>query len=419
MNTNSCYICIDLKCFYASVECVERNLDPFKTNLVVADKSRGNGALCLAISPALKKLNVKNRCRLFEIPDNISYIIARPRMSLYMQYSADIYEIYLKYIASEDIHVYSIDEAFIYVTPYLKLYNTSAYNLAKKILNDIFDKTGICATCGIGDNMYLAKVAMDIVAKHNNTHMGILTVEEYQKQLWHHQPLTDFWQIGNGIMNRLAKYGLHDMYDIAHFDEKTLYKEFGINARYLIDHARGIEPITIKDIKKYQSHSKSISNSQILFTDYSYEDAMLILCEMVENNVLSLTRNHLVTDNISLYIGYSKDIIKATGGSFKITTNTNCYSVLVNEFLNLYQRTTKHFPIRRIAISFNNVKDEMYESYDLFSNIEALEKEKQVQQVLIDIKDKFGKNAVIKGMNLLDKATQIDRNRLIGGHNAY
>lgn len=413
------YLCIDLKTFFASVECVERNEDPFHVNLVVADPSRGKGAICLAISPKLKAMGIKNRCRLFEIPENVEYITAVPRMKLYMQYSADIYEIYLKYISKDDIHVYSIDEAFLDVTSYLKLYEMSAEELAQMIVNDIYNTLGITATVGIGTNLYLAKIALDIEAKHSKSNMGYLSETLYKKKLWHHQPLTDFWQIGKGITNRLMKYGIHDMCGIANANEEILYKEFGINAKNLIDHAWGREPTTIADIKKYKPKTHSHSNSQILFEDYQYEDAFLVLKEMVESNVLELVDQHLVSNHISLYIGYSKNIRRPTGGSRKITTRTNSYRILLQEFIDLFHQTTyKDTPIRQISISFGNVVDEMFESYDLFSDIEALEEERKLSQALVNIKHKYGKNAILKGMNMFEKATARKRNQLVGGHNA-
>lgn len=413
------YLCIDLKTFYASVECVERNMDPFTTNLVVADPSRGTGALCLAVSPKMKELGVRNRCRIFEIPAEIDYITALPRMKLYMEYSANIYGIYLKYISKDDIHVYSIDEAFLDVSAYLHLYEMSAKELALKITGDIREHTGITATAGIGSNLYLAKVALDITAKHTPDHMGYLDVETYQKTLWHHQPLTDFWQVGRGITKRLAKYGLMDMYDIAHFSEKLLYKEFGINAEYLIDHAWGVEPTTMADIKRYQSKSNSFSNAQILFEEYEYEDAKLVVKEMVELNVQELVERHLVTDHIGLYVGYAKDTIPSTGGNKKLELKTNSFQLLWEQFYQLFERTTDpYYPIKRIGISFGNVVDEIYEAYDLFMDNEDLMKEKKLQGALIEIKHKYGKNAVLKGMNFLDKATTRKRNLLIGGHNA-
>lgn len=413
------YLCIDLKTFFASVECVERKLDPFAVNLVVADPSRGKGALCLAVSPKMKEQGVHNRCRIFEIPDNISYITAMPRMNLYMQYSADIYGIYLKYISREDIHVYSIDEAFLDVSEYLQMYSVSAKELARMILQDIYTTTGITATVGIGTNLYLAKIALDITAKHAKDNMGILDEQLYRETLWHHKPVSDFWQVGRGISKRLEKYSVADMYDIAHMDERILYREFGVNAEYLIDHAWGREPTTIKEIKAYKSKSNSLSNSQILFEDYNYEEALLVLKEMVELNVQNLVEFHRVTDHIGLYIGYSARNVKATGGSRKLSNVTNSYAYLRNAFIKLYRETVNRQElVHMLSISFGNVVDEMYETYDLFTDFNALEKEKKLQLTLLNIKHKFGKNAVIKGMNLLNKATAISRNKLVGGHNA-
>ena len=413
------YLCIDLKTFFASVECVERKLDPFAVNLVVADPSRGKGALCLAVSPKMKEQGVHNRCRIFEIPDNISYITAMPRMNLYMQYSADIYGIYLKYISREDIHVYSIDEAFLDVSEYLQMYSVSAKELARMILQDIYTTTGITATVGIGTNLYLAKIALDITAKHAKDNMGILDEQLYRETLWHHKPVSDFWQVGRGISKRLEKYSVADMYDIGHMDERILYREFGVNAEYLIDHAWGGEPTTIKEIKAYKSKSNSLSNSQILFEDYNYEEALLVLKEMVELNVQNLVESHRVTDHIGLYIGYSARNVKATGGSRKLSNVTNSYAYLRNAFIELYRETVNRQElVHMLSISFGNVVDEMYETYDLFTDFNALEKEKKLQLTLLNIKHKFGKNAVIKGMNLLNKATAISRNKLVGGHNA-
>lgn len=413
------YLCIDLKTFFASVECVERKLDPFAVNLVVADPSRGKGALCLAVSPKMKEQGVHNRCRIFEIPDNISYITAMPRMNLYMQYSADIYGIYLKYISREDIHVYSIDEAFLDVSEYLQMYSVSAKELARMILQDIYTTTGITATVGIGTNLYLAKIALDITAKHAKDNMGVLDEQLYRETLWHHKPVSDFWQVGRGISKRLEKYSVADMYDIAHMDERILYREFGVNAEYLIDHAWGREPTTIKEIKAYKSKSNSLSNSQILFEDYNYEEALLVLKEMVELNVQNLVESHRVTDHIGLYIGYSARNVKATGGSRKLSNVTNSYAYLRNAFIKLYRETVNRQElVHMLSISFGNVVDEMYETYDLFTDFNALEKEKKLQLTLLNIKHKFGKNAVIKGMNLLNKATAISRNKLVGGHNA-
>ena len=304
------YLCIDLKTFYASVECVERDLDPFTTNLVVADPSRGKGAICLAITPAMKMLGIKNRCRIYEIPPNVKYIVALPRMQKYIDYAAEVYGIYLKYIAKEDIYVYSIDEAFLDITKYLKLYKMKSIELAKTIMKDIYNTLGITATCGIGTNMYLAKVALDIMSKHSPTNIGWLDEERYKNKLWHYKPLTDFWQIGKGIEKRLNKMRIFDMYDVAHCEPKKLYKEFGVNAEFLIDHSWGIEPCTIADIKSYKPKSNSISTSQVLFRDYSFEEAKLVLKEMVELLSQQLIEKNLETDCISLYIGYSKQFDK-------------------------------------------------------------------------------------------------------------
>ena len=412
------YLCIDLKTFYASVECVERGLDPFNTNLVVADPTRGKGTICLAVTPKMKMLGVKNRCRIFEIPPTIKYIIAIPRMKKYIEYSANIYAIYLKYFAKEDIHVYSIDEAFMDATKYLKMYNSTPIELAKKIMKDIYITYGITATAGIGTNMYLSKIALDITAKHNSSNIGYLDEEKYKKELWHHKPLKDFWQVGNGIEKRLNKMGILDMYDVAHTNPKKLYKEFGINAEYLIDHSWGKESCTIADIKAYKSKTNSISNSQVLFEDYSFEKARLVLKEMIELGSLRLIENNLVTDTVQLYIGYSKDIIKATGGSKKIKNHINTYSELIKAFLEIYEKTTnKDVPIRRIGVNFENVIQADNIQLSLFTDQEKLDKERKLELTMCNIKNKLGKNSIVRGMDLQEGATTILRNKLIGGHN--
>ena len=413
------FLCIDLKTFYASVECVERGLDPFTTNLVVADPSRGKGTICLAVSPKMKMLGVKNRCRIYEIPQNIKYIVATPRMKKYIEYSANIYAIYLKYFSKEDIHVYSIDEAFMDVTKYLKLYKVNEIKLAQIIIKDIYKTYGITATAGIGTNMYLAKIALDITAKHSATNIGYLDEEKYKKELWHHKPLTDFWQIGHGIERRLNKLRIQDMYDVAHADQKKLYKEFGVNAEYLIDHAWGRESCTIADIKKYKPQSRCITNSQVLFEDYSFEKARLVLKEMVELGSLRLIEENLSTNTVKLYVGYSKDVITATGGTEKINNYTNVYSELVNAFLRLYDRTTnRNIGIRRIGISFDGVQEAEYVQLDLFKDQEKLDKERKLELVINSIKREMGKNKILRGMNLEQGATTLVRNTLIGGHNS-
>ncbi|MDD3422230.1 MAG: DNA repair protein [Bacilli bacterium] len=413
------YLCIDLKTFYASVECAERGLDTFTTNLVVADKTRGKGALCLAITQSMKNLGIHNRCRLMEIPEGVEYIIAKPRMKLYIQYAAEVYKIFLKYIDKSDIVVYSIDESFLDVTKYLNLYKCSAKELAKRIIDDVYQHLHIYATVGIGTNLYLTKVALDISAKHSPDLMGELDEETYQKTLWHHTPLTDFWNIGNGIVKRLAKYGVKDMFDIAHLNEEIIYREFGIKGEFIIDHAWGKEPCTIKEIKNYKSQHNSLSNGQVLFEDYNYDDALLVVKEMVELNTLELVDKHLVCSGIGLGIGYSKDVHPSSGGTMALDVNTNSYRTLLKAFNDLYIRTTfKNYPIRRINISFLNVISDTYETYDLFSDEKDLKKEHQVSEALIAIKKKYGKNSVVKAMNLEKKATTLKRNKLIGGHNA-
>lgn len=413
------YLCIDLKTFYASVECVERGLDPFNTNLVVADESRGKGTICLAVSPKMKMLGVKNRCRLFEISPTIKYMIAMPRMKKYIEYSANIYAIYLKYFSKEDIHVYSIDEAFMDVTNYLKMYQMNPVELAKTIIKDIFKTYGITATAGIGTNMYLAKIALDITAKHSATNIGYLDEEKYKKELWYHKPLTDFWQIGKGIERRLNKMRVFTMYDVAHTDQKRLYKEFGVNAEYLIDHSWGKESCTIADIKKYKPKTNSITNSQVLFEDYSFEKARLVLKEMVELGSLRLIENNLVTNTVGLYIGYSKDIIKATSESKKLENYTNVYSELLKAFLEIYDNNiNRGVAIRRIGVNFANVIETENVQLSLFADQEKIDKERKLELTISGIKNKMGKNTILRGMNLEEGATTLVRNKLIGGHNS-
>lgn len=416
---NRIIICIDLKTFFASVECVERNLDPFTTNLVVADPNRGNGTICLAVSPKLKMLGVKNRCRIFEIPSNIDYIIAKPRMSKYIEYSANIYAIYLKYVSKDDIHVYSIDEVFIDVTEYLNIYKMNALQLAKKIIKDIYDTYGITATAGIGTNLYLAKIALDIMSKHTVSNIGWLDEERYKKELWHHKPLTDFWQIGKGIEKRLNKLRIYDMYDLAHYNNTKLYNEFGINAELLIDHSVGRETCTIADIKAYKPKNQSISTNQVLFEDYDWKKARLVLKEMVELKSLELIEQDIVTDTINFYIGYSKNIIKATGGTMKLSLKTNTYTELVRGFLRLYDKTTNpNYMIRRIGICFENIEHESYVQLDLLIDRDKIEKEKKLGYAIINIKKQLGNNSILKGIDYEEGATTKIRNTLIGGHNA-
>ncbi len=414
---NRIYLCIDLKSFYASVECARRNLDPLTTNLVVADPERDRGTICLAVSPSLRALGVKNRCRVFEIPEHLQYIMAPPRMQLYINYSADIYAIYLKYISKDDIQVYSIDEAFLDITDYLSLYHMTPTELAFTIMQDIMDSLHIPAACGIGTNLYLAKVALDITAKHAPNRIGYLNETIYQKSLWNHKPITDFWRVGSGIAKRLSMMGIGTMGEIAHADESLLYHVFGIDAEYLIDHAWGREPTTIAEIKAYKSKSNSMSSSQVLMRDYNYEEGLLIVKEMADLLCLDMVDKKLITNSISLHIGYSKDILKAAGGTRRMTVTTNSVKIITGYFTTLYQDIVNQLaPIRRITVTFNDIIDEAYEQYDLFTKPEDLEKDRKIQQAVLDIKKKFGKNSIIKGMNLQQAGTTLERNHQIGGH---
>lgn len=412
------YCCIDLKSFYASVECVERGLNPMTTNLVVADPTRGNGSVCLAITPAMKKLGVKNRCRVFEIPRNIEYITAMPQMRKYMEVSADIYSVYLRYVSPEDIHVYSIDECFIDITDYLRLYKKTPLEFTIMLMDAVFYETGIPASAGIGPNLFLCKVALDVTAKHSPNFIGILDEQSFREKIWTHKPITDIWNIGRGIAKRLERYGIYDLKGITECPEQLLYKEFGVNAEFLIDHAHGREPCTIKEIHEYKSKSSSISNGQVLFEDYNYNDAFTIVKEMVDLQVDELIENHLVIDSISLHIGYSKDTNRSTGGTRKIGEFTNSFKKIMGYFESLYKETTnKTAPIRRITIGLNNLQDDYMASISLFDDVEAQEKEKKLREAVVDIKKKYGKNIILKGISYTEKATARSRNKMVGGHN--
>lgn len=415
---NRTYICIDLKSFYASVECVERGLDPLRTNLVVADPERTEKTICLAISPSMKALGIQNRCRVFQIPANVEYIMAVPRMKLYIDYSANIYSIYLKYIAKEDIHVYSIDEAFMDVTDYLFMYQMTARELAVRIMQDVLKTTGITAACGIGTNLYLAKIALDITAKHAEDHIGILDKDMYCKTLWNYKPLTNFWRIGAGTVKRLESIGIHTMKEIAEADQKMLYRLFGVDAELLIDHAWGREPVTIADIKSYKPKKNSISSGQVLPCDYSYEKGKLVVREMADLLALDLVDKGLVTDSITLHIGYNNVLnMSPAHGTITMTVTTSSAKTIIFYTEQLYERIVDRYAsIRRVNLTFNNVVDEMYQQYDLFTDPAELEREHKIQKAMLDIKKKFGKNAILKGMNLEEKATTVERNRQIGGH---
>lgn len=497
---NKIYTCIDLKSFYASVECVERHLDPLNTNLVVADNSRTEKTICLAVSPSLKQYGIPGRARLFEVIQKVKkinndrryktkykrftsssyldselnnnpnlkldYITAPPRMAKYVEYSTKIYNIYLKYLSPNDIHVYSIDEVFCDITPYLTFNKMKPVEFITRILNDVYDTTGITATAGIGTNMYLAKVAMDIVAKHkkaNNKGVRIACLDEmlYRKLLWNHQPLTDFWRVGSGYYNKLTKNNLYTMGDIARCslnNEDLLYKLFGINAELLIDHAWGWEPVTIKEIKAYRPTSNSISSGQVLPEPYTYDQTLLIVKEMTDLLTLELVSRKLVTDQIVLtinydinnlsspnirdnYIGeitkdyYGRRVPKPSHGTIRIDHQTSSSSLITQKITELYKKiTNKHLLVRRITISFNNLITEekasskvIYKQYDIFTDLCKMDninkkqkeeeiKERELQKVIIDIKNKYGKNSILRGMNYIKGARTIERNKQIGGH---
>lgn len=412
------YLCIDLKSFYASVECVERGLDPMRTNLVVADPERGDKTICLAVSPAMKKCGVKNRCRVFEIPKNIEYITAEPRMKLYIDYAAEIYGVYLDFVSKDDIFAYSIDEVFIDVTDYLPYYKKTPKELAKVITNAVFEKTGVRAAAGIGTNMYLCKVALDVNAKHADDFIGFLDEAAYRNTLWKHKPLTDFWRIGKGISKRLERYGITTMGDIAKADEDFLYGIFGIDAELLIDHAWGRETVKIADVKGYKPKANSLSRGQVLMSDYSFLDGDLIVREMAELMCLEMTEKNLVTKSVNLRVGYSNAAkLLPSNGTVSLEAETNLSKILVPAVSSLYKKiTNEDFAVRRVNITFNDVREENAVQIGLFDDVNVIENGKKIQTAMLGIKKKFGKNAVLKGINLEKAATTVKRNRQIGGH---
>lgn len=418
MNGNKIYLCIDLKSFYASVECVERGWDPLTARLVVADPERSEKTICLAVSPALKQMGVPNRCRVFQIPKEIPYKMAPPRMQLYIDYAAEIYGVYLKYIAKEDIQVYSIDEAFLDVTDYLHLYQMTAVELGRKIMQDILDTTKIPAACGVGTNLYLAKVALDILAKHETDRIAYLDEARYREKLWKHKPLTDFWRVGRGTVERLSNMGICTMEEIAHARESLLYKAFGIDAELLIDHAWGREPVTIADIKAYRPKNTSFSSGQVLPRDYEYEEGVLVVKEMADLLCLDLVDQGLVTSHISLTIGYSNQkCFEPAKGSTTLRSATSSNRRLLSYVEQLYRRIVRPGAyIRRITLTYTGVMTEDYQQFDLFSDPEETEKDVKAQRAAISIKQRYGRNAILKGMNLEESATTIERNGQIGGH---
>ena len=413
------YLVIDQKSFYATVECIARGLDPMTTNLVVADPDRSKNTICLAVSPSMKALGVRNRCRLGEIPPNIEHIVAPPRMQLYIDCAAAIHGVFLKYIAAEDIYTYSIDESFLDVTPYLKLYGMSTQELAKTIIDDVRETIGTVSACGIGTNMYLAKVALDILAKKSPDFIAELNEDTYQTVLWDHRPLTDFWRIGTGTQRKLRDHGLTTLRDITMCNEDLLYKWFGVDAELLIDHAWGREPVTIADIKAYESKRKSLSSSQVLMRDYHFEEAEVIVKEMIDQLCLDMAAQKYVTDSVSLFVGYSlSQGAFGTGGSVRLTTETNVASEIVPKVAKLYRRITNPtLAIRRIGLSCNDVRTDTNElQLNMFEDVTKQIRNKALQDTVLAIRAKYGKNAILKGVNYDKAATGRERNEQIGGH---
>ena len=416
------YMCLDLKSFYASVECADLGVDPFTTPLVVADASRGLGAITLAISPALKQLGVKNRCRLFEIPSTIEYMAVKPRMRRYMEVSASIYGILLDYVAPEDIHVYSIDEYFIDVTPYSRLYKKTWRELALLFKQKVLEQTHIHATVGLGSNLFLAKVALDVLAKHAPQGIGILNEKLFEEKIWHHQPITDIWQIGRGIASRLHKYGVVDLHGITTVPEERWYKEFGINAELLIDHAWGRETCTMKEIHMYRPAKHSLSRGQILLRNYSYEECFVPLREMVESLLLELIAEEALTKYVSLGVRYADRTVKGTGGSRRLSKYTCSLEVLSQAVLELYKETTHPYQeIRQLSVGFDDLvsREAVPWEEDLFSKSQDREeKAYQVERTVLSIKEKFGGNSILRASSLQEEGTMQFRNTLVGGHNA-
>ena len=448
------YIAIDLKSFFASVEAVERNLDPLKTCLVVADESRTEKTICLAVTPALKAYGLPGRCRLYEVirkaqeveqrtGKKLDYIIAKPRMELYMKYSAQIYQIYLKYFSAQDIHVYSIDEVFIDVTSYLKLYKSDAHSLVVRVIKDVLSSTGITATAGIADNLYLCKIAMDIEAKHteadaDGARIASITEREYREKYWAYTPITDFWGVGKGTAKRLADMGIYTMGDIARKslkNEKALYKAFGVNAEILIDHAWGVEPCTMKHIKEYRSASKSFCEGQVLPTPYTVEKARIVVREMSEILSQRLVASECASDSFNLILCYDstcitpefngeiqldyygKAVPKSSHGLTHIRPHTSSMVKINSAVTGLFDKIVKKdLLIRRIYLSAVNIISQKEEQYDLFSDIEKQNRQKKLQKTMLEIQRRYGKNAILKAEDYVEGATIRERNMQIGGH---
>ena len=457
------YAAIDLKSFFASVECILRGLDPLKAKLVVADESRTEKTICLAVTPALKAYGIPGRARLFEVNqkvrevqrrtgEKIEFTIAKPQMAKYVEYSTKVYNVYLKYVSAEDIHAYSIDECFLDLTRYLKLYKKTARELVKTIIQDVFTTTGITATGGIGTNLYLCKIAMDVMAKHveaddDGVRIAELDEMSYRKQLWAHRPLTSFWQVGRGIAERLencrlnAGRGIYTMGDIARVSVKNpeaLYKLFGVNAEILIDHAWGYEPCTIADIKKAKPRNRSTGEGQVLQDPYPFDKARLVVREMVDTVSMTLIAHDLVTNAMVLTVGYDREnvdkgiyhgvtvtdfygrtIPKPAHGTANIGYYTSSQKVMADAVMKLFDRIVDpKLTVRRLNLVAADIVDASHEQYDLFTDVKKQEREKKRLKAELLIKKRFGKNAIVKGMDLQEGATTIERNGQIGGHRA-
>lgn len=410
------FLCIDLKSFFASAECLDRGLNPFTTPLVVANPTQGNGAITLAVTPYLKTLGVKSRGRLYEIPKNIKYMIAKPRMSLYLAKSREVVEVYLKYVSLEDLHIYSIDECFLDVTNYLKMYEKSDYELALDILEDVQKSTGLTATCGIGPNMLLAKLSMDIEAKHNKDFIAKWTYDDIPNKLWPIHPLSKIWGIGPRMEVNLNRLGIYSVYDLAHYDRNKLKQKFGVIGTELWNHANGIDLSLIGDMEK--TKDKSYSHSQVLFKDYNGNNIKIIIREMVEVVTMRLHKNHVTSSVIGLGIGYSKDV----GGSFyhqiKLDQPTDIESVILANALMIFDKYYEDLPIRKVTVSCGKLQEKSGVQLNIFDNIEKIREQEQINEAILEIKDKYGKNALLKASSLLDDSTIQERNKKIGGHSA-
>ena len=410
------FLCIDLKSFFASCECLERNLNPFKTPLVVANPNQGNGAITLAVTPYLKSLGVKSRGRLYEIPKHIKYTIAKPHMNLYIKKSSEVVGVYLKYVSIEDIHIYSIDECFLDVTDYLKMYKKTDYELALEILKDIRATTGLYATCGIGPNMLLAKVSMDIEAKHNKDFIAKWTYDDIPTKLWNISPLSKMWGIGPRMEKNLNKLGIYSIKDLAYYDRNKLKNKFGVIGTEIWNHANGIDLSRIKDYRK--TIDKSYSHSQVLFKDYNGNNIKIIIKEMIEVIASRLRENKKLSSVIGFGISYSKAIGGGFYHSIKLDNSTDNIETIYETCLMIFDKFYDELPIRKVSISCGGLKDKIGVQLNIFESFNDIKETEEVNKTVDEIKNKYGKNAILKASSLLEDSTIIERNKKVGGHNA-